>query len=93
MTCLRFAMEAGAGLIVPLIVQRSTSNLADMWAGAPIDLNYMFDHSVFAANIKSACPQMKVYETLTDIKKDGEVDVIGLLNMESDLKHGANTSL
>jgi len=85
---MRFAMEAGGGIIVPLIIQRSRTNLVDMWVGAPTGLDYLFDEENLVTNIRSACPQMPVYETLEAISKDGEAEVLGLLNMEADLLHG-----
>lgn len=68
LTCVRYAIEAGAtGIIMPTIQTRSQDKLADLFAGKRLPLSHFFDEVHFRAGLRAACPQMTVYDTLEDV--------------------------
>ncbi|KAK9776749.1 hypothetical protein SCAR479_06487 [Seiridium cardinale] len=66
-TCLRYAIEAGAsGLVVPKIRKRSEKDLADLFTSY-LPLSYMFDEQHFKKAFRTYCPQITLYDDVTDI--------------------------
>lgn len=62
LTCLRYAIEAGAtGLALPTIQSRSVEKLADLFVGDQLPFAYFFDEAHFRRGLAEACPQMTVY--------------------------------
>jgi len=70
LNCLRFAIELGAGIILPWVggapdaeaLRRGTGRLAPF-----------FDEPSFRANIATACPQLILYDTMEAVKRRGKV--------------------
>jgi len=58
--CLKYAMDAGAGIIVPLIHTRDAEDLSDLDSGT-VDLNYAFNLSEFLIRLRSSCPEMPIH--------------------------------
>ncbi|KAF6822563.1 alternative oxidase [Colletotrichum plurivorum] len=71
--CIRFAIEAGAELVLPSIFPRAEENLQDMGSRTPVPLDYFFDadhlHHVFS----TYCPQLKTYESMNELYNVPEV--------------------
>ncbi|KAK8020952.1 hypothetical protein PG990_006090 [Apiospora arundinis] len=72
LNCIRFAMEAGAELIIPEIVRRDDKNIAKVvpdpkgaQRGEPPDYFYDRDHLNWA--LSTFCPQMKVYWSIDEL--------------------------
>jgi hypothetical protein len=67
LTCLRYAIEAGAtGLVLPTIRTRSEKDLAAIWQEhRPFD--YFFDETHFKQSLAAACPQMVIYPSVSEI--------------------------
>ncbi|KKY37397.1 putative alternative oxidase [Diaporthe ampelina] len=62
LTCLRYAIEAGAaGLALPTIQSRSAAKLADLFVGDRLPFAYFFDEAHFRRGLAEACPQITVY--------------------------------
>lgn len=62
LTCLRYAIEAGAtGLALPTIQSRSPERLADLFVGEQLPFSYFFDEAHFRRGLAEACPQITVY--------------------------------
>ncbi|EKD20583.1 alternative oxidase [Drepanopeziza brunnea f. sp. 'multigermtubi' MB_m1] len=60
LTCIRYAIEAGAtGLVVPQIKERD-KDLKELTAGKTLPFTYMFDEDFFITSLSTACPQMKI---------------------------------
>lgn len=70
--CVRYAIDVGAGLIVPVINLRSESNLSDLENGTA-SMDYLFDQARFVSRLKTACPQMPIYTDLEEVKTVGQV--------------------
>lgn len=70
--CVRHAIEIGAGLIRPTIMLRS-EGLIEYQSGPIHDLGYMFDMEKFDARLKSACPQLPLYNDFEEVEKLGPV--------------------
>ncbi|KAI1872420.1 hypothetical protein JX265_005300 [Neoarthrinium moseri] len=71
LNCIRFAMEAGAELIVPEIIRRSDVDISVIIPqskgtsrGSPLD--YYFDKEYFNWTMSTACPQMKLHWSIND---------------------------
>ncbi|CAN8100034.1 unnamed protein product [Discula destructiva] len=59
--CIRYAMQAGASLVLPRPVLRSDSDIGHLQTGQIGDFSYMFDISHFLASMRTLCPQMRIY--------------------------------
>ncbi|KAL1840387.1 hypothetical protein VTJ49DRAFT_513 [Mycothermus thermophilus] len=68
LTCLRYAIDAGAGgLVMPTISTRSEKNLADLHGQPVKGFDYFFDEAHFRKSLREACPQVTVYESLEHV--------------------------
>lgn len=69
LTCLRYAIEAGAtGIALPTIQSRSAAKLADLFVGEKLPFSYFFDEAHFRRGLAEACPQITIYsDDLTDL--------------------------
>lgn len=68
LTCIRYAIAAGAtGIIAPTIQTRSESRLDDLFRGEKVPLGYFFDESHFRESLEAACPQMKVWDDVDGV--------------------------
>lgn len=68
LTCIRYAIEAGAsGLVLPMIQQRSDKELSDIFTTGFQPFNYFFDEQHFRYAMRTYCPQVVIYDNLVDI--------------------------
>ncbi|KAG8157110.1 hypothetical protein KVR01_013100 [Diaporthe batatas] len=69
LTCLRYAIEAGAtGLALPTIQSRSADKLDDLFVGDKLPFSYFFDEAHFRRGLAEACPQITIYrDDLADL--------------------------
>ncbi|KAI0197995.1 hypothetical protein F4808DRAFT_437323 [Astrocystis sublimbata] len=66
-TCIRYAIESGAtGLTIPKIRQRNEENLSDLFTDF-LPFDYMFDEQHFRDAFAESCPQITLYDNITDI--------------------------
>ncbi|KAL2123752.1 hypothetical protein VTJ04DRAFT_117 [Mycothermus thermophilus] len=64
LTCLRYAIDAGAGgLVLPRISTRSEKDLSNIHLDQR-GFDYFFDEAHFRRSLHEACPQITVYDTL-----------------------------
>lgn len=66
--CVRFAMQAGAALVLPKILVRD-DDIANYKTQNTSDFGYMFDTQHFQKSIQQSCPEMTVYPSLDDAIK------------------------
>lgn len=67
LTCLRYAIEAGAtGLVMPEIRTRSVESLSDLMKEYR-ELDYFFDSDHFRTGLTTHCPQITIYNQTWDI--------------------------
>ncbi|POS71964.1 hypothetical protein DHEL01_v209643 [Diaporthe helianthi] len=75
--CVRFAMQAGAALILPQILVRD-ADIANYKTHDATDFSYMFDTQHFLQSMQQSCPEMTIYSTLDDVTKGfnltGDID-------------------
>jgi len=94
--CIRIAIEMGAELVLPDIVQRSESELATPVPKGPgprrgVPLDYFFDRQHLNDTLSTYCLQLKLYSSMNDL-----YDVPSLLQsiklsigrLSSDVVHG-----
>ncbi|KAG9242414.1 hypothetical protein BJ878DRAFT_425956 [Calycina marina] len=67
--CLRYVMEAGGAFVVPQIIARSPDDLSDLHTVNLVDFDYLFDRDHFNSTLAEACPQMKIYNSTSDLKE------------------------
>ncbi|KAI3399780.1 hypothetical protein diail_5576 [Diaporthe ilicicola] len=63
--CVRFAMQAGAALVLPQILVRD-DDIANFKTQNATDFGYMFDTQHFYTSMQQSCPEMTIYPTLHD---------------------------
>lgn len=66
--CVRYAIQAGASLILPRIVLRSSTDIGTIETGQTADFSYMFDTTHFLESISLYCPQLKIHNTIEDVR-------------------------
>jgi hypothetical protein len=69
---MRYAIDAGAGLLLPVINLRSENDLSNLEDGTT-SLDYLFDQNRFLSRMKATCPQMTIYKDLEELKALGPV--------------------
>ncbi|RKF83562.1 putative alternative oxidase [Golovinomyces cichoracearum] len=68
LTCIRYAIEAGAsGLIMPQIQRRSEKELSNIFTTGFQPFHYFFDEQHFKYAMSKFCPQIVVYDEFADI--------------------------
>ncbi|KHJ35131.1 putative alternative oxidase [Erysiphe necator] len=68
LTCIRYAIHAGAsGLVIPKIQQRSEKDLSNIFTTGFKPFYYFFDEPHFKYAMSSFCPQIVLYNEVTDI--------------------------
>ncbi|KAI0136299.1 hypothetical protein BJ170DRAFT_6202 [Xylariales sp. AK1849] len=72
LNCIRFAMEAGAELVVPEIIRRSERDIAVLVpmskaAGRGVSLDYFYDKQHLNWTLSTFCPQMKLYWSIDEL--------------------------
>ncbi|KAK0734002.1 hypothetical protein B0T26DRAFT_633050 [Lasiosphaeria miniovina] len=97
LTCIRFAMEMGAELVVPRIVKRDEKDIAVLMPnvggpqrGHPIDYLFKFEH--LNQTLAACCPQMKVYRSMDDLYNVPQVmkgHPISLYDIHASLANGS----
>lgn len=66
--CVRYAIQAGASLVLPLIVLRSSTDIGTIETDQTADFSYMFDTNHFLEFMSLYCPQLKIHNTIEDVK-------------------------
>ncbi|KAG9240319.1 hypothetical protein BJ878DRAFT_526763 [Calycina marina] len=79
--CIRYAIDAGAGIIIPVINKRSDNKLSNLTSGTA-SMNYLFDEERFLSRIQNACPQMPIHRDVNDLKLLGPVEKTEVFNVE-----------
>lgn len=68
LTCLRYAIEAGAtGITMPTIQTRSPDKLAELFMGEKRPFSYFFDEEHFRRSFMAACPMISISNATDDI--------------------------
>lgn len=68
LTCLRYAIEAGAtGITLPDIQTRSKDKLADLFRGRKVSFSHFFDEGHFRESLGDACPRIVIYDHVEDV--------------------------
>lgn len=75
LTCLQYAIAAGArGLVLPTVQTRRGDLAApgDLFRGERVPFGHFFDEAWFRAGLRAACPGLVVYDDLGSVHMDGE---------------------
>lgn len=82
LTCLRYAIAAGArGLVLPTVQTRRGDLAApgDLFRGERVPFGHFFDEAWFRAGLRAACPELVVYDDLGSVHMDGEQGQIEMI--------------
>lgn len=66
--CVRYAIQAGASLVLPRIVLRSSTDIGTIETGQTADFSYMFDTPHFLESMRLYCPQLKIHNSVEDVR-------------------------
>lgn len=66
--CVRYVIQAGASLVLPRIVLRSSTDIGTIETGQTADFSYMFDTPHFLESMSLYCPQLKIHKTIEDVR-------------------------
>lgn len=66
-SCLRWAIDAGAGLVLPLIGSRAKDNPSEFFVTWE-NLDYLFDLPNMLNKLEQACPQLVIEETFLKVE-------------------------
>jgi len=80
LSCVRWAMASGAGIIVPNVSPRIQTNASEVIVNnysKGVKLDLFFDRDVFVTRLRQACPQMSIYENRDAIPTPTLAKVIG----------------
>lgn len=70
LTCIRYAIEAGAdGIVMPRIQQRNQEQLGALFTADFKPFDYFFDDKHFRASMKKYCPRMQILNKLEDVPR------------------------
>ncbi|KAK4174075.1 hypothetical protein QBC36DRAFT_244141 [Triangularia setosa] len=73
LNCIRFAIEAGAELVLPRIIKRDDKNIANVRpknGGGPYIgefIDYLFDFEHLNQTLSEHCPQLKLYRSMNEL--------------------------
>lgn len=68
--CIRFAIQAGAALVLPQILLRD-DDITNYQTQNATEFGYMFDTQHFYDSMQQSCPEMTIYPTIDDVIKSG----------------------
>ena len=64
--CIRYAIHAGAAIVVPSMALRNPKNLADIETNTEAPLEYLLDREAFVAHLSKGCPGIRLYDHADD---------------------------
>lgn len=92
-TCTRYAIESGSTGFIPMIEIRNDSRLSELKSNIYAPLDYLFDSEVFAQRLQKACPQMKLYNDITEVPNFGFASMPPVLDTKTVSIHGTSNKL
>ena len=72
LNCVRYAISAGGGLVVPKIIVRDSGDISKIRTSERTTMDYMFDSQHFTNSLQISCPGLILYRTIEDIPNFGE---------------------
>ena len=72
LNCVRYAISAGAGLVIPRIILRNPKDISQIRTGERVSMAYMFDYFHFVDSLRYYCPQMNIYGYIDDVPNSNE---------------------
>ncbi|CCD34376.1 hypothetical protein BofuT4_P103360.1 [Botrytis cinerea T4] len=72
LNCVRYAISAGAGLVIPRIILRNPKDISQIRTGERVSMAYMFDYFHFVDSLRYSCPQMNIYGYIDDVPNSNE---------------------
>ena len=69
LTCIRYAIDAGASLVIPRILVGSDEDTGTIVTADTSSFSYFFDQAYFVDVMREVCPQMRLYEHTGDLMR------------------------
>ncbi|KFX87739.1 hypothetical protein O988_09308 [Pseudogymnoascus sp. VKM F-3808] len=70
LTCVRYAIEAGAAFVVPEFIPRDTEDISLLNSQKLVPFTHFFNQTQFIHNMREGCPEMKMHTTIPPTIKD-----------------------
>jgi hypothetical protein len=67
LNCVRYAISAGAGLVLPKIEVRDPADITHLRTGQKQDMDYMFDTQHFVESMSLSCPGLRIFQSLIKV--------------------------
>ncbi|KAJ8065865.1 hypothetical protein OCU04_004967 [Sclerotinia nivalis] len=67
LNCVRYAISAGASLVIPRIILRKSQDISKIRTGERTGMDFMFDVPHFIDSLKLSCPQLVLYRYVDDV--------------------------
>lgn len=67
LNCVRYAISAGASLVMPSIILRNASDISHIRTGVTTDFSYMFDTQHFLDSMQLSCPELRIHHSRSDV--------------------------
>jgi len=67
LNCVRYAIQAGAGMTLPTIIERNPADITHIWERERVPFDYLFDVPHFVESLELSCPQLRLFNTTMDI--------------------------
>lgn len=64
--CVRYAIHAGAAIVVPSMALRNASDITDIETDNEVPLEALFDRKAFITHLSEGCPGMRIYDRTED---------------------------
>ncbi|KAH6695198.1 hypothetical protein F5X68DRAFT_227191 [Plectosphaerella plurivora] len=61
--CVRYAIHAGAALVVPSMALRNAKDITDIETTTEVPLDYLLDREAFVTRLSLGCPGMQIYNS------------------------------
>ncbi|KAK0111206.1 hypothetical protein ONS95_001581 [Cadophora gregata] len=68
LNCVRYAISAGAGLVIPTIVMRDSADISLIRTGVNTEMRFMFEPQHFVDSLRLSCPSLRVFSTVAEVQ-------------------------
>lgn len=78
--CVRYAISAGAALVVPSMALRNAKDITDIETATEVPLEHILDRQTFVTHLSGACPGMQIYDRAEEFPSYAQridIDVLG----------------
>jgi hypothetical protein len=78
LNCVRYAIHAGAGMTLPMVIERDPADIAHIWERERVGFDLLFDVSHFVESLGVSCPQLRLFNGTSDLPSHKDVQPVPL---------------